>query len=199
MEVGEQGARRPSTEWDKGWRGVGHAVQPGLWGANGEARGHRTVRRTVARGRQTWARSTVNSRARRARERESKLGEGERGMCSVFIEREEERESRGGNDCQWWLQCHQWCRFNGEEMGERERWQRWFPARSNGRGRRAGARSSGARSTARGRRTAGPVGWVPPVGERKGEEERAAGRLGLNGPEWPVGLGFRFFFFSIKI
>jgi hypothetical protein len=42
-------------------------------------------------------------------------------MCSVFIEREEERESRGGNDRQWWLQCHQWCRFNGEEMGgERE-------------------------------------------------------------------------------
>jgi hypothetical protein len=83
----------------------------------------------------------------------------------------------------------------GRKWGGRERWRRRFPARSNSRGRRAGARSSGAGSAARGKRTAAPDGWVPPVGERKGEEERAAGRLGLNGPEWPVRLEFQIFFF----
>jgi hypothetical protein len=149
----------------------------------------------------TWARSTVNSRARRAREREQARGGRERSGCPIYRGEEGRGEGAGGEKT---ARRRLQSTINGGIItinGERK-WGGGFWLLGNdarGQGRVHGCTWSGAvlGAMARGcgegpggvgRRKGGEEregrpGWGLPVGERKGEGERAAGRLGLNGPE----------------
>jgi hypothetical protein len=166
------------------WLGRGRADGPGADEALGGC-GSGDRRRDERRGRGQGREESMRERARGGREE----------LRSIpFIEREEERESRGGSNGAGILQMPSMAAFNGgEHGGGRENGGFGFPLgdERTGKGRAWRRRSQG-------RRRRGPrVG--PTCHRERGEEVGAAGRLGLSEPKWPTRLGFRPFFLLLLL